>query len=132
MRKRKLEKDIRIPLEYGFDILGGRWNSRIIGALYHEPAKRFSQIKAELDGISDTALSAALKQLLEEDMIRRDVIDAKPPMVEYCLTEKGESSVPLLRSICAWAVQYHPEFSDASHVKCRDCSVFARATYWQD
>lgn len=31
MYQRKLEKDIRCPLEYGMEIFGGKWNSRIIG-----------------------------------------------------------------------------------------------------
>ena len=30
MYKPKLEKDIRCPLEYGLDVFGGKWKSRII------------------------------------------------------------------------------------------------------
>ena len=33
MYQRKLEKDIRCPLEYGLEIFGGKWNSRIICVL---------------------------------------------------------------------------------------------------
>ena len=37
MYQAKLEKDIRCPLEYGLDVFGGRWKSRIICVLAHHP-----------------------------------------------------------------------------------------------
>ena len=33
MYKPKMEKDIRCPLEYGLDVFGGKWKSRIICVL---------------------------------------------------------------------------------------------------
>ena len=43
MYKRKIEKDIRCPLEYGLEVFGGKWNSRIICVLAASPMMRFLQ-----------------------------------------------------------------------------------------
>ena len=43
MYKKKLEEDIRCPLEYGLDVFGGKWKSRIIcvwsGFFYRESSE---------------------------------------------------------------------------------------------
>ena len=49
MYKPKLEKDIRCPLEYGLDLFGGKWKSRIICVLAAQETLRYSQLRAELE-----------------------------------------------------------------------------------
>lgn len=93
--KRKLEKDIRCPLEYGMDLIGGRWKSRIICVLADGPL-RYSQLREELVDITDTALAAALREMQASKLVSRQQYEAIPPHVEYELTEKGASVVPLL------------------------------------
>lgn len=41
MYKPKLEKDIRCPLEYGLEIFGGKWKSRIICVLSKKKILRY-------------------------------------------------------------------------------------------
>lgn len=123
-RRRKLEKDIRVPLEYGLDLLCGRWNSRVIGALAGGVTKRYGEIRAEIDGISDTSLALTLQELEEGEMITRtEVVSGKRTFVEYRLTEKGEDAVPILRSICAWAVRYHSSLTETALDKCKSCPI---------
>ena len=88
MYQRKLEKDIRCPLEYGMEIFGGKWNSRIICA----------------NGI-----------------VERKSYDEIPPRVEYSLTEKGASVVPILQSICQWAGVFYKDEGDTPMIQCRKC-----------
>ena len=45
MYKPKLEKDIRCPLEYGLEIFGGKWKSRIICVLSKKKILRYSELK---------------------------------------------------------------------------------------
>ncbi len=49
MYKRKIEKDIRCPLEYGLEVFGGKWNSRIICVLAAMKILRYSEL-AQGDG----------------------------------------------------------------------------------
>ena len=59
--KRKLEKDIRCPLEYGLDVFGGKWKSRIICVLAAKDCLRYSELRGEMANVSDAVLSASLK-----------------------------------------------------------------------
>lgn len=119
--KRKLEKDIRCPLEYGLDVFGGRWKSRIICVLGAKETLRYSELRNEMTNISDAVLSSSLKELMADDLVARHSYDEIPPRVEYSLTAKGLSVIPILQSICKWAGLFHREVtSDAPH-QCQRC-----------
>ena len=101
--KKKLEDDIRCPLEYGLTIFGGKWKSRIICVLSAKKRLRYSEIRKEMYNITDAVLASTLKDLIEDGIIDRKSYDEIPPKVEYSLTEKGRSVVPILQSICQWS-----------------------------
>lgn len=90
--------DIRCPLEYGLDVFGGKWNSRII-----------------------CVLASALKSLMENELVSRKSYDEIPPRVEYSLTKRGLSAVPILQSVCTWAGAYYKNENDTSMIQCRKC-----------
>ena len=54
MYKRKIEKDIRCPLEYGLEVFGGKWNSRIICVLAAKEVLRYSELRREMGNIKRT------------------------------------------------------------------------------
>lgn len=109
MYEPKLEKDIRCPLEYGLDIFGGKWKSRIICVLSEKKMLRYSQLRKEMVNITDAVLAANLKELMEDGLIERKQYNEIPPRVEYSLSDKGCSVVPILQSICRWSGIYHKE-----------------------
>ena len=117
----KMEKDIRCPLEYGLDVFGGKWKSRIICVLAEQKILRYSTLRREMSNITDAVLAAMLKELLADGIIVRRQFDEIPPRVEYSLTEKGESVVPILQSICRWAGIYHTESSERALPQCQKC-----------
>ncbi len=119
--KRKLEKDIRCPLEYGLDVFGGKWKSRIICVLAAKETLRYSELRGEMANVSDAALSAALKELIADGIVARRSFDEIPPRVEYSLTEKGASVVPILQDICRWAGLFHREVSADAPRHCQQC-----------
>ena len=121
MYKPKLDKDIRCPLEYGLDVFGGKWNSRIICVLAEKETLRYSELRSELTNITDAVLGASLKALMKNEMIKRKSYDEIPPRVEYSLTEKGLSVVPILQSICQWSGAYHKEDTENVMPHCQKC-----------
>jgi DNA-binding HxlR family transcriptional regulator len=123
--KAKLEKEIRCPLEYGLDVFGGKWKSRIICVLADGSTPRYSEIRAEMTDITDPVLSAALKQLISDGIVGRQQYDEIPPRVEYALTEKGASVVPILQVICKWSSGFHKGASDKAARKCQNCDYAA-------
>ena len=120
MYRPKIGKDIRCPLEYGLSVFGGKWRSRIICVLT-DGALRYSALRREMTDISDPVLAAALKELMDEGMVERRQFEEIPPRVEYSLSEKGRSAVPILKSICRWSGAYYREDNANEPAKCRRC-----------
>ena len=119
--QRKLEKDIRCPLEYGLEVFGGKWKSRIICVLAAKKVLRYSELRREMGDVTDAVLAAALKELQTAGIVERKSSDEIPPRVEYCLTERGRSVVPILRSICRWAGLCRREEQGGVPAHCRRC-----------
>ena len=109
MYKKKMAADIRCPLEYGLEVFGGKWKSRILCVLAAQGSLRYSELRREMSNITDAVLAVTLKELLGSGMIQRRSYDEIPPRVEYSLTDKGHSVVPILQSICRWAGQFSKE-----------------------
>lgn len=121
MYKAKLEKDIRCPLEYGLKIFGGKWKSRIICVLAEKECLRYSTIRKEMANITDAVLATTLKELIADEIVERRQYNEIPPHVEYTLTEKGLSVVPILQSICRWSGAYYKEDSENTLLQCQKC-----------
>ena len=115
MYKPKLEKDIRCPLEYGLDIFGGKWTSRILCVLSTQGTIRYSQLRRDLADVTDAVLSSALKDLIANDMVERS------------LTDKGRSALPLLQSICRWSGVFFKDETDTSIPHCQHCDYRGHA-----
>lgn len=119
--QKKLEDDIRCPLEYGLAIFGGKWKSRIICVLSVQEKLRYSEVRRELHNITDAVLAATLKDLIEDGIIDRKSYDEIPPKVEYSLTQKGKSVVAILQSICQWSDIFYKEDRENEMVQCQKC-----------
>lgn len=120
--KRKLEKEIRCPLEWGLEVFGGKWKSRIICVLYSHKTLRYSQLRQELTNISDAVLADMLKELISDGMVERIQYNEIPPRVEYLLTKKGKSVLPILQSICDWSKKESPDKLERKLPACKSCN----------
>ena len=119
MYQKKLKEDIRCPLEYGLEIFGGKWKSRIICVLAAMDTLRYSEIRKEMCNITDAVLASTLKQLIADDIVCRKSYDEIPPRVEYSLTEKGKSIVPILYSICKWSGFFYKHVDERALTRCK-------------
>ena len=80
-------------------ILGDVWNLQIINQLLQSESVRFSEMTENINGLSNSVLSARLKNLAEQEIIERDTITSVPPQVLYRLTVKGEAMKPIFDQI---------------------------------
>lgn len=119
--KAKIEKEIMCPIEYGLDIFGGKWKSRIICVLSSKDVLRYNEIRKELANITDTVLAAMLKEMISDGVVSRKQYEEIPPRVEYTLTEKGRSVLPILQSICYWSRQQTKDQLDKKIAPCKTC-----------
>ncbi|MEP7316565.1 MAG: helix-turn-helix domain-containing protein [Sphingomicrobium sp.] len=96
--------------------VGDKWSMQIVMALSHGP-RRFSELKREIDGVSQRMLTLSLRGLQRDGLITRTVTPSIPPRVDYDLTELGISLREPVRALGDWAV---------SHI---DCIRAAQAQY---
>jgi len=117
----KMEKEIMCPIEYGIDIFGGKWKARIICVISANGVMRYSEIRKELGNITDAVLAAMLKEMIADELISRRQYNEIPPKVEYALTSRGKSVLPILQSICHWSRQQTQDELDRKLPPCKTC-----------
>lgn len=120
--ERKTEKEIMCPIEYGIDIFGGKWKARILCVLSAQDVLRYNAIRKELGNITDAVLASMLREMLENELITRRQYNEIPPRVEYSLTEKGKSVLPILQQICQWSRAQTKDELDKKLPPCKTCS----------
>lgn len=82
--------------------IGDKWTVQVVVSLRDNP-RRFNDIKRYVRGISQQMLTRTLRGLERDGFIKRTVIPASPPQVEYSLTPLGISLSEPLGSLAAWA-----------------------------
>jgi DNA-binding HxlR family transcriptional regulator len=84
------------------DLLERRWTVSIL-YVSHEGAVRFNEFLHALGSISPATLAQRLADLEEAGLLEREVIDARPPRVEYRLTERGRQLRSLMNALTRFA-----------------------------
>ena len=95
------EVDIR-PFNYAVSIIGGKWKMQIIFCLWKYKTMRYSELKRALGNITHKVLSNKLKELEANELVIRHEYPGVPPKVEYKLSKKGLSLMPVIQTICQW------------------------------
>lgn len=92
---------VAVPMVDVLNRISGRWSLYIIMALMHGP-KRFSELKRQVEGISQKMLTQTLRELEEDGIVHRTVTPIIPPRVDYELTAMGRELQGPLAAISDW------------------------------
>ena len=92
----------RCPLHYAMARIGGKWKTQILCALTGGGPLRYNALRARLDGISNTVLAAALKELERDGLAARQEYLEVPVRVEYRATEAAMLLQPILAALSRW------------------------------
>ncbi len=87
------------------EIIGNRWNGAIVRALL-AGASRFSEIEADIPGLSPRLLSQRLRELEGEGILTRTVHPEMPVRIEYRLRPKGQALASVVKSVSDWAERW--------------------------
>lgn len=93
------------PFGYTLSVIGGKWKMLIIYLLAENQTVRFNDMKRRIGAITYKTLSAQLKELEADGMVNRKEYPQVPPKVEYSLTEKAKTLLPVLEQLCEWGVK---------------------------
>ena len=91
------------PIRNVLSRVGDKWSMLILFTLENHPTIRFKELQRNIPDISQMMLTATLKALEADGLISREVFPEVPPRVEYALTEKGKSLLPLIDNLLTWA-----------------------------
>lgn len=91
------------PVEFAMDRLGGTWKMPILWRL-KDKVYRFSELKRAIEHISDKMLTTQLRELEEDGFVHRKVYPVVPPKVEYSITEKGQTAIPIVNTIREYGI----------------------------
>jgi len=86
------------PVEFAMDRIGGTWKMPILWRL-QDKTLRYSELKRAIPHITDKMLTTQLRELEEEGFVHREVYPVVPPKVEYSMTEKGKTCIPVIETI---------------------------------
>ena len=94
-------------LAYTLKIIKGKYKMRVLYTLMEFGVVRFGEMKRYLgDEVSFFMLNRTLKELEADNLIKRKEYAQLPPKVEYSLTERGKSLIPLLDMMCDWGEKH--------------------------
>ena len=103
-------KKFNNPVELSIDIIGGKWKMPVIWRL-KDGSKRYGELRRSLPKVTHKMLTQQLRELEQDEIIKRKVYAEVPPKVEYSLTLLGESIIPVIDLLREWGEQYRNVFN---------------------
>ena len=102
LKRKLLNGEFNCEKELTVSIFSGKWKVVILWHLGHEGPHRFGQLFRLFKNISNRILTKQLRELEQDDIISRIIYDENPPRVEYLMTERGMTLLPLVDAMFDW------------------------------
>lgn len=97
------------PVEYTLSVIGGKWKPIILYHLSTAGIMRYGEIRKSMPAITHKMLSMQLKELEADGLVLRTEYPQVPPKVEYELTEKGTTLMPVFQAMSEWGQLNRPD-----------------------
>ena len=88
------------------NIIGGKWKILILCVIDRREVARYGDLRREITGITNTMLANSLKEMEADDLVIRKQYDEMPVRVEYSLTDKAKSIIPILLELKRWGEEH--------------------------
>ena len=88
------------------DIIGGKWKVLILCLIDDRGSVRYNEMRREIFGITSTMLAQSLREMEEDGLVLRHQYAEMPVRVEYTLTDRAKSMIPILLELKAWGEKY--------------------------
>jgi DNA-binding HxlR family transcriptional regulator len=111
MKKTQFEPLSDTPFGYTLSLISGKWKMIILYLLAEYQTIRYNELQRKIGSITYKVLSSQLKELEVNELINRKEYPEIPPKVEYSLTARGKSLIPILEAMCNWGSVERPNIS---------------------
>ena len=91
---------------YTLSLISGKYKIKILYCLSELKVVRYNELKRFIGTISHKTLSLSLKELEADGLVSRKEYPQIPPKVEYSLSKRGQSLIPILDALCEWGEQH--------------------------
>ncbi len=89
------------PVTFTMGLIGGKWKPVILFYLSHRTG-RFGEMSRAIEGVSKQMLTKQLREMEADGLITRQVFPEVPPRVEYELSTRGRSLLPVVGAMRDW------------------------------
>ncbi len=93
-----METESTCPAETLLKLLSGKWKPQIFKLAVEGPL-RFNSLLRQLEGSNKQSIAVALKELEEQGLLDKTIIKLKPLHIEYNLSEKGKTMIPVFMQL---------------------------------
>lgn len=93
---------------YTMSLISGKYKLLILYWLSENAVVRYNELKRGIGSISHKMLSQSLKELEADDLVIRTEFPQIPPRVDYRLSGRGRSLIPILDALCEWGEEHRP------------------------
>ena len=100
-------------------MIGGKWRLVILYWLVEHEAIRFNELQRKIGTITYKTLSTELKAMEADGLVIRKEYPQIPPKVEYSLSSKGRSLLPIMESMCQWGTENSGKAGSGSEISLR-------------
>jgi DNA-binding HxlR family transcriptional regulator len=108
-----IAKILQAEFRRAVGMIAGRWKLEILWLL-NQDKRRFGELKRGLPGITQHMLTAQLRALEKDGLVKRTIFAEVPPRVEYEITPAARRLRPIFLEIVKWAEDREtPEVAEA-------------------
>ena len=117
-------------MAHALDLVGERWALLVVRELVFGP-KRYTDLRADLPGISTTVLAHRLDELEQTGVVRRRRLAPPAGSTVYELTDWGQELEPVIRQLGRWGARSPTRRRDA-HLSAAGLVLSLRTNYQPD
>ena len=103
---KSVESYDKTGFNYTMSLITGKYKLTVLYAIYRHEIIKFNELQRYLNIISHKTLSNTLKELEKDNLIIKKDYKEIPPRVEYSLSDKGKSFIPILYAMCDWGEKF--------------------------
>lgn len=101
-RHSSLDSNPGCAVEAAISLIDGKWKCVALWYLHEKGTVRFNELMRLIDGVTQRTLTNQLREMETDGLINRVVYPQVPPKVEYSLSDRGRTFIPILLALSEW------------------------------
>src|SRR5579871_1401921 len=105
LQRRAMKDHLGCPVQATANVMAGKWKVLIVWHLSFG-SRRFAELRNLLPGVSEKVLTAQLRELQQDGVVKRLASGTLPPRVDYLLSAAGQELIGVMEAMCGWSTKH--------------------------